>query len=101
MIIKNEPLSMPEAQDYIKKSESENTDAVGFIGKFTKTKGKDAIDIRKKIKDLDLIQIGDSHIVKIVDILPENTEELSKILSNVTLSEDDAKKIIDIVSEFK
>jgi len=101
MILKNEPLSMAEAHNYIKKSEAGNAEALGFIGKFTKTKVKESAEIRKKIGDLQLIQLGDSHIVKIIDILPESSEELSKILSNVTLGEDDAKKIIDIVSEFK
>jgi len=101
MILKNDPLSMAESRDYIKSSEVENTDALGFIDKFTKTKGKDAILMRQKIKDLDLIQIGDAHIVKIIDLMPEGNEELSKILLHVNIGEDDSKKLLDIVSEFK
>lgn len=101
MILKNDPLSMAEAEDYVKGAEVENTEVLGFINKFTEIKGKSAVEMRQKIKDLDLIQIGDAHIVKVVDLMPETNEELSKILSNVTISEDDIKKILDIVSEFK
>ena len=101
MILKNEPLSMAESADYIKGAEVENTEVLGFIHKFTKAKGKDAIKMRQQIKDLEFIQIGDAHIVKIVDLMPGSKEELNKILSNVTMGEDDMKKILDIVSEFK
>lgn len=101
MILKNDPLTMAEAEDYVKGAEVENTEVLGFINKFVKIKGKDAVKMRQKIKDLDLIQIGDSHVVKIVDLMPETNEDLVKILSNVTVSEDDTKKILDIVSEFK
>ena len=101
MILKNEPLSMAESADYIKGAEVENTEVLGFINKFTKTKGKDAIKMREEIKNLELIQIGDSHIVKIIDLMPTSTEELNKILSNVSIGEDDMKKILDIISEFK
>jgi len=101
MIIKNDPLSMPEAKEYIEKSEVENKEIIGFIKNFTAIKNKDSIEMRSKIKELDLIQIGDSHIVKIIDLMPTNKEELNKILSNVNVGEDDSKKIIDIVSEFK
>jgi len=101
MIIKNDSLSMAEAQDYVKGAEVENPEILSFISKFTEMKGKDAIEMRQKIKDLDLIQIGDSHIVKIIDLMPATKEEILKILINVNVNEEDTKKILDIVSEFK
>lgn len=92
---------MAEAQDYVKGAEVENPEILSFISKFTEMKGKDAIEMRQKIKDLDLIQIGDSHIVKIIDLMPATKEEILKILINVNVNEEDTKKILDIVSEFK
>lgn len=101
MILKNEPLSMSESKGYIKNSEVENTPVLGFVDKFTKLKAKDAIEMHQRIKSIGLIQIGESHIVKIIDLLPDSPEELSKILLHISINEDDAKKILDIVSEFK
>jgi len=92
---------MAEAQDYVKNSEVKDAETMSFIKNFVKLKGKDAVAIRGKIKELDLIQLGDSHIVKIIDLMPQTNEELNKILSDVSVSEDDIKKILDIIAEFK
>jgi len=100
MIKNNQPLSMAEVKGYIKKSDSE-TDVLGFINKFTKLKPEEAGELRNKLESLELMKIKPEHIVKIIDLMPENQENLNKIFSDVSLDEDETKKILETVKEFK
>ena len=98
MIKTNELLSMAEASEYIGKADS--TDIKGFIKKFTKLKPKEAKELRKKLENLDMMKLRTEQIVKIIDLLPENQEDLNKIV-DVSLDEDETKKILETVKEFK
>ena len=69
--------------------------------KFVTLNPKEAGELRKKLEDLDLMKMKAEHIVKIIDLAPENTEELNKIFVDVSLDEDETKKILDTVKEFK
>lgn len=100
MIRKSEPLSMPECLEYLDKKEEKEKELIGFIKKFTKLNTKDAKEMKKKIEDLDLMQIRDEHVIKIIDSTPANSVDLSKILVGVSLDEDETKKILEIVKEY-
>ena len=97
MIRKSEPLSMAEALEHIDKEST----IVGFIKKITKLKPEEAKKLKSKLKELDLMKLKDENIIKIIDLMPENPEELNKILAGVNLDEDETKKILEIVKEFK
>jgi DNA-directed RNA polymerase subunit F len=101
MIINKEPLSMAEALKYIKKDETEETDIIGFIKKFIKMKKEKVNAIKIKLKALELIKVKDEHIAKIIDLMPENTEELNKIFTDVGLDEDEVQKILNTLKESK
>ena len=101
MIKNSEPLSMSEALEYIKNSGESETEISAFIKKFNKLKVKDAKELKQEIQNLNLIKIKSENIVKIVDILPENAEELNKIFVDVSLDEDETKKILDTIKKFE
>ncbi|MBU2053023.1 MAG: hypothetical protein ABIJ14_00545 [Nanoarchaeota archaeon] len=101
MIKSNEPLSMAESMEYLKKSEEKEAEVMAFIRKFTKLDVKKAKELRGKLKELDLIKINDYHIAKIIDIFPQDQEELNKIFIDVNLDEDETKKILETVKQFK
>ena len=101
MIIESKPLSIAEAVEYIKEDKDSETNVKGFIKKFTKLKSKEAAEFRKKLKDLDFMKMKETHIVKIVDLMPENSEDLNKIFTEISLDEDETTKILEIVKEFK
>ena len=100
MIRKSEPLSMAESLEYLNKKEEKEMELIGFIKKFTKLKSTEAKEMKKKLEDLELMKIKDEHIVKVIDIMPENSEDLNKILSGISLDEDETKKILEIVKEY-
>ncbi|OGJ13366.1 hypothetical protein A3K82_00550 [Candidatus Pacearchaeota archaeon RBG_19FT_COMBO_34_9] len=101
MIKNNEPLSMAEINEYVKKDEESETEIIGFIKKFNKLKAKEAKELRNEIENLNIIKIKQENTVKIIDILPETSEELNKIFIDVSLDEDETKKILEAIKKFK
>ena len=96
MIKETKPLSMSEAQEYLGE---ENTEIKGFLKNFKPISVENAKKLRESLESLDLIQLNDLHISKIIDLLPSTKEELSKILSNVNFTEDETNKILSTIKE--
>ncbi len=101
MIKESIPLSMSEASKYIKSSEETGAEMIGFIKKFTKLNSSEAEELRKKLEALGSMRVKAEHTAKIVDLMPENESDLNKIFSDVSLDEDETKKILETVKEFK
>lgn len=64
---------------------------------------KKSQDLEKELTELDIPRFREQHILKIVDTLPENIEQLKLILSgyNVTIVKENLKKIQDIVDNYR
>ena len=101
MIKDNEPLSMVEVAEYVGKIEDSDAHIISFIKKFTKLAPKKAKELRGKIEELGLMKVRKEHVIKIIDLMPESQEDLNKIFSDVGLNEDEAKKILETIKEFK
>ncbi len=101
MIKNSESLSMVEVAEYVKKIEDSEIDLTGFIKKFVKLNLKEAKELRKKIEELELMKVRREHIVKIIDLIPENAEDLNKIFVDISLNEDETRKILETIKEFK
>jgi len=99
MIIERKPLSMTEAKEYMDKDSG--TDIQGFVKKFIILKPAKAKELREKIEKLDLLKVKEEHITKILDIMPETVEDINKIFSDVSLDEDETKKLLETIKEFK
>ena len=101
MIKNNKPLSMVEATEYLQKDKESDAELIGFIKKFTKIKIKDAKELRKEIEELNLMKVKEEYIAKIIDLMPDNAEDLNKIFVDINLDEDESKKILDTIKKFK
>ena len=99
MIIERKPLSMVEAKEHMDKDSG--TDIIGFVKKFVILKPGKAKELKKKIQELDLLKVKEEHITKILDLMPETAEDINKIFSDVGLDEDETKKLLDTIKEFK
>ena len=100
MIRESKPISMAEASEYVQKEEGD-AEVKGFIKKFVKITPAKAKELREGLEKLDLMKVKEEHLAKIIDLLPGNPEELNKIFVEVSLDEDESKKILDTVKEFK
>ncbi len=101
MIRNTIPLSMAESLEYIEKEKKAEKPVADFIKKFVKITPKEAKELRKKLESLNIIKLNDMNISKIIDILPEKAEELNKIFVDISLDENETKRILDTIKEFK
>ena len=98
MIKSTKAISMAESQEFISEEQPETR---AFIRHFTELGFEEAKEIREKFLALDMIKLNEKHISKIIDILPEDKDELSKILSDVSLDENETNSILDIIKQYK
>mgnify|MGYP000153250033 CR=1 FL=1 len=103
MILDRTPLNMNDVEEIIKDiADSEKKQEVElFLKKFVKAKTGQAIKIKEDLRKLDSIKVKRDHIVKIVDMLPEDASDLNKIFIDISLNEDEIKKILEIVKNSK
>jgi DNA-directed RNA polymerase subunit F len=99
MIRSSKAISMTEAQKYLDKEK--HSELIGFAKKFVRLSIEEAQKLNEKLENLDLLKVKDSHIAKIIDILPEDKTDLNKIFTDVSLTEDESTKILDAISEFR
>lgn len=106
-IIEEKPLTMDEVAEKIKKVEKRDKE-LGFRANKTKEylanfteKNKKVNELRKKLQGLDISRLKDRHIVKIIDIMPDDIDSLKVMLSGeaITLREEDLKKILDAINK--
>lgn len=97
MIKKMVPLSMPEAQEYLK----EKKELKAFLKNFNALTLNQAKELREKLVSLDIIKLNDKITSKIIDTLPTSKEELNKISSGMNFDEDETNKIINTIKDFK
>lgn len=93
------PLSFVEVKDLLGDLKVENKELDGFLKKFIKVKSAD--DLKKELNSLGLIKLKQEHIIKIIDIMPEEASELNKIFIDVTLDENETNKILEIIKKNK
>ena len=101
MIKENNSLSIVEALEYADSKHESEAKIKKFMVNFKKLDIKEAKNLREKIKGMELLKVRDSHISKIIDLVPENKEDLNKIFTEVGLDEDESKQILDAIEEFR
>lgn len=107
MEIKNEkPVSVVEVKKVLetkakdKKLGYEQNNALEYLRKFCKFPLKKAEDMVEALSKIE--KLKDKHIMNIVNNLPRDLDDLRLLFANdrVDLSQDDKKKILDIVKKF-
>ncbi len=107
MKIKGEKLvSWAEAKKTLEKKAKEKElgyeqkNALEHLRKFSKLNEKAKNDMVEELKKIE--KLRERHIVSIVNMLPQNMDELRLLFANeiVTVSDDDKKKILSIVKKF-
>jgi DNA-directed RNA polymerase subunit F len=106
-IINEKPVSINEIKVYvdsIKKREKELNFRAKKVEEYLNNvaKLKKAPDFRKNLEGLDISRLREKSIVHIMNICPKESDSLKSVLSseNLTLKEDDLKKILDVVNKY-
>ncbi len=103
MILDRTPLNLNEVQEIVKNLDDSDkkVEMEAYLKKFLKTKSAQAEKIKQELEDLDLIKIKREHLVKIIDILPQDASDLNKIFIDVSLTEEETNKILEIIKNSK
>ena len=73
-----------------------------YLNQFLLLKQSDAEELEKKLLGLEIPRVKEMHVRKIMDMLPENVEELKVILQGytITVSKENMQKMISAIKEF-
>jgi len=108
-IISEEPMSMVELKEEIKKIKKRDKEPSFRVGKmeeylniFVNLTPEQEKELEAKINKLNIPRLKSEHIKKIIDILPINIEQLKVVLQGytITVNQENMKKIIAVVSEY-
>ena len=99
MIKNREPLSMQEAMKYIDKEKK--PEVLAFTKQFTKLSSEKAEELRQSLNNLDLIKLNKSNISKLIEILPEDKDGLTKVLPESNLDENETNIILETIKQNK
>jgi DNA-directed RNA polymerase subunit F len=100
MIKESRPVSMAEVVKLV--GDSEKAEEIKkFVKNFDVLKVEKVEELAKEIEALDLIKLKDIHVVKIVDFVPTDAEELNKVLIDVSLDADEVNKILDVTKKYR
>jgi len=109
-IVGKEPVSLAELKSVlssIQKRDGEPSFRVGkaidYLNHFKPLSKSAAAELSKKLVDLDIPRLKDEHIVKIVDLLPGDVEDVKVILQGyaLTVTKENMSKIVGVVKEYK
>ncbi len=98
MIINKTPLTLAEVKENTK--DMENEIMQNYIKAFVKMSKSDAHKCADEIRALNNPKIKEEHIMKIIDFLPKDAEDLGKIFMDVTLSEEESNAVLEIVKKY-
>lgn len=101
MIKSSQPLTIAEVKEIVKTNGTEVKDMEHYLKEFSTLKLKDSQEIKKELNELEILGLKESDIIKIIDFLPEDKEDLNKIVVDVSLSEEDVTKLLDIVKKYR
>tara|TARA_B100000315_G_C14478315_1_gene541685 strand:- start:132 stop:431 length:300 start_codon:yes stop_codon:yes gene_type:complete len=99
MIQDKTPITLAHVSEYIDASEKDKP-IVAYIKKYNKLSKADADKLIEEIRALDNPKIREETIIKIVDMHPEDAEDLNKIFLEVSLTEEESNSILALVKKY-
>jgi DNA-directed RNA polymerase subunit F len=95
MIKTSRPITMAETLELSKNSEKFDS-IKNFIKNFNILDYDKAKNLTDELRSLNILKLKESHIVKIVDFIPQNIEDINKIILDVSFDADEVNKILGI-----
>ena len=108
-VIEEKPVSMAELKEFLDSKKKEKKElnfrenkSLEYINSFVKLKKDKALELKKELESLDVIRLREKHIIKLIDLVPTEIDDLKMIFSGegVTLKSEDLNKIIDIIKKY-
>ena len=98
-ILDRTPVTIAEVKERVKDMEEKQI-LKDYLKKFTKLSKSKTDELMKEIRALNNIRLREENIVKMADFLPKTSEELNKILTEVSLSEEETNAILAVTGKY-
>lgn len=92
------PLMLAEVKEMVGKME-EKQELKDYLKKFTKLSKEKAEKMRQELRELNNIKFKEENIVKLVDFAPQSTEELNKVFTETSLTEEEVNAVLNITKK--
>jgi len=105
-ILKEEAVPLIKAKELLKDIDEKTFEqkvAFEHTKKFSKITLQKANELQKELGSLELRKLKDEHIIKIIDTMPTDIEELKIILAHaqVPFKDEELPQILDIVKKYE
>lgn len=98
MIIQEQPIALASVSELVKTLESKPIH--DYLKKFSKLSKKESDKLLQDLANLNNSKLKQTDLVKIADFLPQDQEELNKILLESGLNEEESNAILEIVRKY-
>ncbi len=99
MILTQKIVTIVEAKSYVKNLDEKQA-LNDYFKKFSTLSLDKAHKLIEELRALDNIKLKEEHMVKIADFLPADSEEVTKIAHDVSLTEEEAQAILSLVKNY-
>lgn len=108
-VLEKTAMSVVEVKEALKKIQKRDEElnfrsnrTLEYVNEVAQIKPKEAKEMVKKIKELEVPRLKDEFIKKIVDIMPRSEKSMQSLITDqsMTVSKENVKKIAAIVAEF-
>ncbi|MFH1425233.1 MAG: hypothetical protein ABIG28_00685 [archaeon] len=93
------PVMLAEVKEIVDKVE-EKPELKAYLKKFTKLKKEKVEVLKKEIEALNNLKIKEENIIKIVDFVPKDAEDVNKLFTEVSLTEEEINAILEITKKY-
>jgi DNA-directed RNA polymerase subunit F len=94
-LISKKPVSLAEAKELAGKLDEKHP-LNEYFRKFVKISKKDSDKYFEALSALNNIKLKADDYVKLIDFMPENAEDVHKVLSHVSISEEEVNSILAV-----
>jgi DNA-directed RNA polymerase subunit F len=99
MILNRAPLALAYVKEYTKELD-ETKPVISYLKAFCKLSKADADKLSAELRALNNLKMKEETLVKILDVLPRDSEDLGKIFLDVSLTEEEANAILAAVKNY-
>ena len=103
------PISLPEMKEKLHDIEARDKElsfrsnkVKDYLNKLVRLDKKTALELKQKLVSLDIPRLKDRQIIKIVDVIPEDLEDLRAVFTGevTTITQENMEKIVEAVKHF-
>ena len=94
-----QPVTLAEVREIVKGIE-EKKNLEDYLKKYCKLSKEKALSMSEEIRSLNNLKIKNEHIVKVVDLLPKDAEDINKVFNDVSLNEEEINALLEIVRKY-